>query len=957
MDKIVEDDHADVDFNEFIDFGKAAAPLQQHHSISHSYESLDIDQSQPDPNAVASAPPVEMSVQCHLLYAHCHALIADHTFSPASQITFDSTTGDPLQNGEQIDCDFSNVDDLYREKYSSWIPRFYKPDPPCDYCRSRQLDCKVFLWDREGRPNHACLSCKVLFRTCSFDEDSSHTHPEQSGQFDTLHVVTEDQCCETGALTGIKPLFSAGASLEQIMDDFADRKQDKPSGRFSKKIVKILKEWLEEHKNHPYPSEEEKERLKDLTGLTRNQVSNWLANARRRGKCGRQRAPSPSVAPAGLDQRTPLQMSDEAEASKPQPIPVPAKHNDGREDQSYLTPFERWKESPPEHEPASVSAIARAMADTEYVPGQDSGNSSQTPSHADHQRRSSAGGSGFHRFRAPSSTSIELESGISSNSLGSASRSHGSSQGSSMHSFAKRNSRYRTNRKRAVTPIPKPLGPRHGRSASSHSGGARSSTHARPFHCTFCVDTFQTKYDWQRHEKSLHLSLERWMCAPEGPVILDSAGDGTVCAYCGIANPSATHAETFHEHSTCFDKGAASRTFHRKDHLRQHLRLVHSVTKPPQHIDSWKTARTGNGANGGVTSRCGFCNAHFDSWDDRATHLAGHFRAGATMKQWKGGWGFDPEVEACVTEAMPPYLLDYEARSPLPFAAGKTGREQEMSNYRQELQSEGVSHSLSQSQQALHELDQPSLGIASDPNNPQEEPVTQEDFYILFSQALAQRVWKIQQGESAHMRPLTNAIIQEEARDLTFGSRDDWNQTEADNQAWLIWFKEKTGVRTVEDEADAERNTSGNREIWGATSSACMIRGESTAGIEGSAFPVQSGHGYLSSPAGPYQEPLNFPLFPQDISLVPEPDLSALEFDASHFPRHPQDTSAALAEPDPMPDIVSGAFGVPVAGGVPDMHPKSVQDMTSAPPFSDEAKVLSKLSLDNQNQEDVFHME
>ncbi|KAI9672088.1 MAG: hypothetical protein M1831_001901 [Alyxoria varia] len=945
MEKIVEDDYADVDFDQFVDFDEAAAPLQQqqqqqqHHNDPNPYESISLDQFQSDLNALTSAPSME---------------------NPANQFLFDPTTGDPLQSAEQIDCDFNNVDDLYKEKYSSWIPRFNKPDPPCDYCQARQLDCKVFLWDREGRPNHACLSCHTLFRTCSFEEDSSHTHRGRLGQFDTLHVVTEDQCCETGALTGIKPLFSAGASLEQIMDDFADRKQDKPSGRFSKKIVKILKGWLEEHKRHPYPNEEEKEQLKDLTGLTRSQVSNWLANARRRGKCGRQPALSPSMAQAGFDQRVPLSTNSDAGASVSQPIPVPAKYSNGKEDHSDLTPFERWKESPPEHEPASVSAIARAMADTEYKPEHDSGNSSHTPSYAEHKRRSSAGGSGLHNFRTPSSTSIEIQSGISSTSFGSTSRSHGSSQGSSLQSFVKRNSRRRHNRKRAGTPIAKLLGSRHSQSGSIHSDGAKSSTHTRPFHCTFCTDTFQTKYDWQRHEKSLHLSLERWICAPEGPLTLNSAGGGTLCAYCGVANPSADHAETSHDHSTCFDKGLASRTFHRKDHLRQHLRLVHSVTKLPQHSDGWKTTRIGNGVNGGVKSRCGFCSAQLESWDERATHLAGHFRAGATMAQWNGSWGFDPEVEACVTQAIPPYLIAHESRTPLPFAAGKTGREQEMSNYMQELRSgscqkAGVPHNLSQPQPPLPHHDEALLGTASDVPNEQNDSTGPGDFYVLFSQALAQRISKIQHTGSAQKRPITDAMIQEEARDLTFGSKDDWNQTEADIPAWLSWFKEKTGVRTIEDEAGLGCNTTGRTENAGIASFVGM-----SGAVEGPAFSLQSGHGYVPHASDSCQELLNQPISLQDMSIDPTSavDSNGVYFTSLQPSGDPQNLPEGCAQSARMPDLISDTFDISTAQNMSQMQAQSLHIKTSTAPFSEEeAQIISALPLPSQDQETFFNME
>ena len=40
--------------------------------------------------------------------------------------------------------------------------------------------------------------------------------------------------------------------------------------------------WLHEHTEHPYPNEEDKQRLALRTGLTMKQVSDWFINARRR---------------------------------------------------------------------------------------------------------------------------------------------------------------------------------------------------------------------------------------------------------------------------------------------------------------------------------------------------------------------------------------------------------------------------------------------------------------------------------------------------------------------------------------------------------------------------------------------------------------------------------------------------------------------------------------------------
>ncbi|KAI9304001.1 hypothetical protein BJ944DRAFT_240954 [Cunninghamella echinulata] len=53
-------------------------------------------------------------------------------------------------------------------------------------------------------------------------------------------------------------------------------------GNLPKDVTEFLKQWLVQHKKHPYPSEKEKIELAHHTGLTVNQISNWFINARRR---------------------------------------------------------------------------------------------------------------------------------------------------------------------------------------------------------------------------------------------------------------------------------------------------------------------------------------------------------------------------------------------------------------------------------------------------------------------------------------------------------------------------------------------------------------------------------------------------------------------------------------------------------------------------------------------------
>jgi len=127
----------------------------------------------------------------------------------------------------------------------------------------------------------------------------------------------------------------------------------KISTRFTTDIVRVLKNWLDVHKTRPYPNETAVSMLMAQTGLNKSQVLNWFANARRRGRVQHSALHSSSQAiPMPIQAAEPI-----ARPGTPAP----------RRDASMMKPLERWVESPPENEAASVSDITRAIGSTSWM--------------------------------------------------------------------------------------------------------------------------------------------------------------------------------------------------------------------------------------------------------------------------------------------------------------------------------------------------------------------------------------------------------------------------------------------------------------------------------------------------------------------------------------------------------------------------------------------------------------
>ncbi|CAA9961934.1 hypothetical protein PTMSG1_05311 [Pyrenophora teres f. maculata] len=421
------------------------------------------------------------------------------------------------------------------------------------------------------------------------------------------------------------------------------------------------------------------------------------------------------------------------------PIIIPS----GRlqQDQEQSPALQRWRNSPPEDEAASLSAIYHALEDQ---PIRVSPRNNRPPS-----------GNAFRTYRGPSSTT-SLDSAASESSL----RSVNSSR--SARSQLKRRSQATRTRNRGK------------------SKGKNMQDPERVFKCTFCCDTFKHKYDWTRHEKSLHLNMEEWMCTPHGASVVLPMTGRVHCAYCSALDPTSEHLKR-HNHSVCAAGQSIPRVFRRKDHLVQHLRLVHGLETLPL-IDDWKLETTP------VTSRCGICDISLQTWDERADHLSAHFREGKTMADWKGELGFEPAVAARLINAFPPYLIAEQANTVVPFSATNP---------------ESIDHT--KQMLSYIQLEEPaSPHLISFPVDQNEQDIsgslealrtmsTQHDFH--WSTVLTRHLSCFARRQMLAGVIPTDEMFQRESRRLLYqDGDDDWNQTVADNPNWLEDFRRRSGL-------------------------------------------------------------------------------------------------------------------------------------------------------------------
>lgn len=177
-------------------------------------------------------------------------------------------------------------------------PHFQQQQPPSSFA-TQQGERPVFRHSNHSSslpltpPSHDGYHFKSGYFADTPADDNSCSSSSSSSSSSNSSAVGDDQAVqdlgshhhvvgfhEFPTTSSFHPQQQQHPSERAIAASNADNR--KRRGNLPKPVTAIMKRWLVENCTNPYPTEDEKDWLKQETGLTLNQISNWFINARRR---------------------------------------------------------------------------------------------------------------------------------------------------------------------------------------------------------------------------------------------------------------------------------------------------------------------------------------------------------------------------------------------------------------------------------------------------------------------------------------------------------------------------------------------------------------------------------------------------------------------------------------------------------------------------------------------------
>jgi hypothetical protein len=148
-------------------------------------------------------------------------------------------------------------------------------------------------WKGFASHNNGALEPHEYLKDDSSDDENSRnaesytiTDSAESAQYLSSNFIEDqmydDEYSGDGSHTGMDNQNQENLPKASFKDSNANLSMHGSSGNLPKNAVDTLKQWLFDHFQHPYPTDEEKSELAIQTKLNLTQVNNWFINARRR---------------------------------------------------------------------------------------------------------------------------------------------------------------------------------------------------------------------------------------------------------------------------------------------------------------------------------------------------------------------------------------------------------------------------------------------------------------------------------------------------------------------------------------------------------------------------------------------------------------------------------------------------------------------------------------------------